>query len=240
MNLRIDIERRSQSAIEALLKAHDYYEDTRSAWTIVCEKIRLNNEQFRWTNVTTGTVTGESDLVTKAQLYLAKELPESTFLQFVSIFEGFVADLLRIWLRRYPKSLSSKKQVNFGTILNAQNLDDVIQEIVDKEVDEVFYGPPVAWFSYFKEKLNWMYPDGADVDKIAEIKTTRDILVHNNGIINAVYLSKAGQGARGAEGQRVEVDEVYHRETWKLLHGVIEKLRDIALNKLPKESQNPA
>lgn len=238
MSLRKDIEQRSISAIEALRNAHDYHADTIGAWQIV-QATTKKNEPL-WTNVTTGTVTTDSDLVTKAQLYLAKELPESTFLQFVSIFEGFVADLLRIWLKGYPKSLSSKKQVDLDTILNAQHLDDVIQEIVNKEIESVFYGRLAAWFKYFKDQLKWEYPDRADVDKIAEIKAARDILVHNNGIINAVYLSKAGQSARGAEGQRLEVDEVYHRETWKLLHGVIEKLRDIVLNKLPNESQNPA
>ena len=42
-----------------------------------------------------------------------------------------------------------------------------------------------------------------------EIKATRDLLVHNAGRINHIYISKAEDKARGDIGDKVVIDENY-------------------------------
>jgi hypothetical protein len=43
----------------------------------------------------------------------------------------------------------------------------------------------------------------------SEIKATRDIIVHNNGVINDKYIEKAGSAARGDVGDTIQVDIEY-------------------------------
>src|SRR5687767_12971953 len=97
--------------------AHDYYADTKVAWQIVEQFVAAGNT-FTNRNLVTGTDTTQADLVGKAQGYVARHLAEATFQQFISIFEAFFLDLLRLWLLAHPQSLS-KKQVEVGSILDA-------------------------------------------------------------------------------------------------------------------------
>ena len=75
-------------------------------------------------NQTTGTVTHRSQLALKANGYVTEQLTEATFQQFLSIFEHFYFDLLRLWLTAYPQSLG-KKTLEFRKILEMPDKDSV-------------------------------------------------------------------------------------------------------------------
>jgi hypothetical protein len=60
----------------------------------------------------------------------------------------------------------------------------------------------------------------------AEMKASRDLIVHNNGQINRLYLDKAGRLARGQIGSELSIDEDYFEEVIKnakLLSGTIQR-----------------
>jgi hypothetical protein len=57
-------------------------------------------------------------------------------------------------------------------------------------------------------------------------------LVHNRGIANKTYESKAGKLARYRDGQRVDVPEHYHRETWELIRKVVTDTANAAVAKV--------
>ena len=81
-----------------LNSAHDYYADTKIAWRLV-QKVIAAGEQISTRNKTTGTVTTQVELFAKSSGYVAVQLTEATFQQFISIFECFLLDLLQLWLR---------------------------------------------------------------------------------------------------------------------------------------------
>src|SRR5438477_5995493 len=104
-------------ALADLNAAHDYYIDSKSAWHIVRDDIYAGRTlQIR--NLATGTVTTQADLLRKAPGYMAEQLAEATFQQFIAIFESFFFELLRLWLLAYPQSLIGKK-VDFKAVLEA-------------------------------------------------------------------------------------------------------------------------
>src|SRR4051794_6659871 len=90
-----------------LTSAHDYYVNTKIAWRLVHNVITAGNV-FTIRNATTGTVTTQAELATKARGYVTEQLTEATFQQFISIFENFYFDLLRLWLTAYPQSLGKR------------------------------------------------------------------------------------------------------------------------------------
>src|SRR5438093_12989508 len=108
--------------------AHNYHNDTVFAWSIVVQFITAGNS-FALHNRTTGTTTTQAELAVKAQDYQTEQLAEATFQQFISIFEYFFFDLLRLWLVTYPQSLTGK-QVSFKDVLDATDKDAVTLLVV--------------------------------------------------------------------------------------------------------------
>src|SRR5271166_1396433 len=108
--------------------------DTTVAWRIV-HKVVKSGYTFNNRNSATGTMTTQADLANKARGYVAEQLTEATFQQFISTFENFFFDLLRSWLTTYPQSLGGK-QVDFKTVLDAPDKDAVTQLVVNKELND--------------------------------------------------------------------------------------------------------
>jgi hypothetical protein len=211
--------------------AHDYYSDTRTAWEIVNEFAAAGNTFFTQ-NLTTGTETTQADLPRRAVVYVAVQLAEATFQQFISIFENFFFDLLRLWLSAYPQNLSGKK-VDVKAILDAPDKETILQFIVDREVNEIMYDRPTGWFAYFESMAKIGCPTADEIDRIAEAKACRDVLAHNRGVSNKVYVSKAGKLARFKEGQRIDITEQYHQQTWELIRKVATDISNASIAKFP-------
>ena len=83
--------------------------------------------------------------------------PKRRFQQFVSLFENFFFDLLRFWLIAYPRSLGGKR-IEFKTVLDAPDKDTITQLVVDKELNEVLYERPAAWFAYLEIRSSLAAP----------------------------------------------------------------------------------
>jgi hypothetical protein len=213
-----------------LTAAHDYYTDTKLAWDIV-RRFVDGGKSFSSQSTTTGTVTTQSDLVGKSHAYVAGHLTEATFLQFISIFENFFFDLVRLWLTAYPKNLSGKK-VDFEDVLAAPDKDAITAQVVGRELNEFLYKRPAGWFDYLEEKAKLGCPTRDEVAEVAERKASRDVLVHNRGVASKTYESKAGSLARYSDGQRIDIPEQYHRKTWELLRKVVADVSDAAAAKV--------
>lgn len=102
---------------------------------------------------------------------------------------------------------------------------------MDKELDNLKYERVAEWFSYLNRLAKLGCPAVDEIEKLAEIKASRDILVHNKGITNATYLSKAGNQARYQEGEKMEIPEQYHRESWEIIRKVIRDVSEAAIKK---------
>ena len=217
--------------LEDLNTAHDYFVDTKIAWMIV-HKVVQSGRMFGNRNATTGTVTTQAELDRKAKRYVAEQLAEATFQQFISIFENYFFDLLRLWLKAYPQNLMGRK-VDFKVVLDAPDKEAITLLVVEKELNEVLYDRPAGWFAYLEDKLKLGCPTPTEIERIAEAKATRDVLVHNRGVATKTYESKAGKLARDKDGQRIDIPEYYHRETWELLRKAIADIANAAIAKLP-------
>ena len=63
------------------------------------------------------------------------------------------------------------------------------------------------------------------------MKATRDILEHNAGVVNDIYIRKAGNRTRYAVGDLVEIDDSYHFASWRLIKKVAADLTAAAIAK---------
>lgn len=130
----------------------------------------------------------------------------------------------------YPASLS-KKQVDFSEILAAPDMAAVTELVVNKEVSERSYERPERWFEYLQSKVKLRAPTLDEIERIAEAKATRDVLVHNRGLINKNYLSKAATRARRQPGDKIDVPEQYHQDTFQLIRKLVVDISEGAIGK---------
>jgi hypothetical protein len=158
----------------------------------------------------------EQDLPARAQGYVAEELASSTLQQFVSIFENFLSDALRAWLLAHPQSLS-KRQLSGKEIIDLPDKTAIVDALVEKELKDVFYDRPANWFQYLNDHVNTGSPSATEGDIFGEIKATRDVLVHGQGIANKYYVDKAGTAARAQLGQALDIPEPYHQRSWEII-----------------------
>ncbi len=87
--------RAKQFALNALVTAHDYYTDTKVAWSLVQAWVDLGNT-FNVTSVVTGNVVNHQNIALKVREYHSVRLAEDTFQRFISVLEVFLPEVLRI------------------------------------------------------------------------------------------------------------------------------------------------
>jgi hypothetical protein len=217
------------AALADLDAVHDYYTNSVAAWRFVVRYIQRGGKAHVY-NRATGNVTTEKDLPGKAHLYVTEYLTAATFQQFVSLFEDFVFGVMRQWLLAYPQRLE-RKQIPVAVVLTAADLASVKLAVVNRELNELSYRRVREWFSYLEDLVKLGCPTADDIDRLAEIKATRDVYVHNRGVAGAIYVEKAGDKKRCDVGQRLDLPEQYHRESWLLIRKVVSDVSTAAVGK---------
>jgi hypothetical protein len=229
MPLADEIRDLSTRTLSALAASHDYFTYSKRVWRLLSDDVKAGRTlSFR--NQTTRTAVDEQTLVDRSQLYVTDYLAAFSFQHFVSLFEDYVFGLLRLWLAAYPASLT-KKQIDMGAVLRASDKSAIVLAVVDKELNELKYERLADWFAYLDRLVRLGCPTAAEIEALTEIKASRDILVHNNGIANATYVAKAGPRARYRDGDRLEIPEPYHRTSWEAITSVVRAISAAAVAK---------
>ena len=218
MALIDELRRLHADSLAALDASHNYFAHTEGVWRLVQEWIR-EGHKLTIRDQLTGSVVDQSELPDLAQKYVTGYLATATFQHFVSLFEDFVFDFLRAWLIEYPGGLSGK-QVTFRTVLQCADKTEIVRSVVQKEVGDLAYERVDAWFKYLEKTAKLGCPNQDQVEQLAEIKASRDVLVHNKGIANSIYVDKSMGRARCHPGEMLEISEHYHRESWQLIRRV--------------------
>jgi len=167
---------------------------------------------------------GLSDLTIKAKelpthLTRAKDeyLAPLMFQNQVALFEYLFFDMLRLLLVDKPLHLPSNRKIEYSEIFDAQTKEEIIGAMVDRELNELKFKNVQEWFLYLEKLVSDCKTSACDQEHIAEAKATRDLLVHNAGVVNDIYLKKAGNHARYKIGENVHVGGDYSRDIWQLL-----------------------
>lgn len=151
--------------------------------------------------------------------FAKNELYENLLVSSVSRFEFFLSDVIGAVLKHSPKKLvigpkggDSGKQVTVQLVVDADSLEELIDDVIEQRLQSIFHAEPKEYCTYF----NAVSELGITQGKFAsffEIKATRDLIVHNSLRVNDLYLKKAGNLGRGKLGQKLEVDKEYFEKS---------------------------
>ncbi|MBD3672679.1 MAG: hypothetical protein HUJ26_04050 [Planctomycetaceae bacterium] len=230
MALLDEIRLHCESALQMLDSTHDFYSHSKSAWRLSQTLVERGHAISFQNLLTNHTIEGE-EIPRLAQNYISGYLATATFQQFVSHFETFIFGFIGSWLNQYPQSLA-KKTVEFNEVIQSSDRSEIIDKVVQKELIDLAYGGVRNWFTYLEKLVNLNAVSDGDITTITEIKASRDVLVHNNGIVNTIYQQKSGENARFQVGDSMEIPESYHRSSWESLKSTIQKLSQAAIDKL--------
>ena len=228
-----EISQLRDESLSALDASHNYFVHTQSAWRLVQQMVQQGH-RVTIRNQATGNTVNETELSSLAQGYVTGYLASATFQHFVSLFERFALEFARRWLIQYPGSLSDK-ELKFRTVLESVDRDGIVAAVVEKEVHRLAYQRIRDWFGYLERIAELGRPNHDEIERLAEIKASRDVLVHNDGIANSVYVDKSMGRARFADGDKLELPEHCHRESWELIKQVVTGVADAAIKKLAND-----
>lgn len=225
-----DIKALSERVHADLEAAHDYYFNTKRVWRLV-KQLVADGQHFTIVNRATEEEADEKAITSLSRRYVAVELASATLERYVAILEDYLVSLHRGWLVQYPGTIQ-KKQLSLSEILPLPDKAAIIDRFIDKELRDFAHKRPEEWFEEFGKFAKLGCPTADQIERICEIKATRDILVHNRGVVNWIYLDKSKNQARYAEGDIIETPDEYLRESWDLIKIIVRDMSAAATLKL--------
>lgn len=129
-------------------------------------------------------------------------------------FENIISDIFRNIISKYTEVYLNNKNVKYTDILKSNSIEEMKEILIDEEVEIIMRQNIFDWIKILKDK------HGVSIDinnlyfkEFIEAYYRRNILVHNNGIINNDYiigLKKVGLEVRDSyKGRKVRIDTDY-------------------------------
>ncbi len=120
-----------------------------------------------------------------------KILYESSLINLIIYFELLLGGLLRKRLCEHPETSGiQNKSLPLEEIRKLGSLENAEDYLIEKEVENTMRGSFEEWRKFFntKTKLRFDFLKN-DEPEINEILQSRNLLVHNGGVVNNIYIS---------------------------------------------------
>lgn len=153
--------------------------------------------------------------LSKSSLHSAL-LHRSSLVTLVSSAEWFLSQLLHVFLEEHPEAAGlHKKTLTFAELKQFGSVEDARRHVLDETVEEVLRSSIGDWLTFLREKVHLKlgYLEGVQ-DALVETYQRRNVIVHNGGIVNSIYLSRTPEALRwkGPPEIPVEVSREYLHE----------------------------
>lgn len=143
----------------------------------------------------------------------------------VTYFENTIANIIKADLKKHPKRMSlDTKTVPYKMLEMSNSIDDVRNLLIENEVMTMMYKSVSDWIDYFRKSIKLKLTYVLEVlSKLTEVIARRNIIVHNDGIVNNVYLNLVSEEYRLGinNGDILKVDKQYILNTMDLIESVI-------------------
>ncbi len=167
------------------------------------------------------------DIINTIKFHADRGLFETFIVTMVSRMETHLQDCLRHAIEAFSEKISvlagEKPHIPLELVLCAGDKQQILASFIDLKCKDLMFQSPQDYIKRFEKVLSVELPDDL-VKKYIEIKATRDVLIHNQGITNELYLRKAKELARASVGEVIPIDRsyfIYVVETLKKLAGAI-------------------
>jgi hypothetical protein len=157
----------------------------------------------------------KEDLLLKYQFLAYQQLSVNGLVQLVTIVETMLGDVVRAVVVRYPQKLGGKRTFSIQAVLESTSLEEVHLRATDALLNELAYKSPSEFADSVQSLLSVNLLECPAFHRYMEVKATRDIFVHNQGVANDVYIRKAGSHARVKSRMKLPADIKYFLESYE-------------------------
>lgn len=173
----------------------------------------------------------------------ARPLLEMLLSRGVDNYLAYVSDLLASIFTIRPDTLKSENEkVSLELVLSHTSMDTLVQALAERRVDQLSFKGMRKLSTYLSNQLAFDLFDTKDTaEAIVEIVEIRNIIAHNRGIVNKIFVSRVRHSYLTV-GQPVPIDE-------SIAMGAINTLADSVIDvdarginkfRLPTVPSNPA
>jgi hypothetical protein len=157
-----------------------------------------------------------------------QELIEMLLSRAVDNFQVYLVQVIRDVLQKKPVILSSRTQeLTLGYILQFDSIGSLTLDIIEAKMSSLSYqgfGEVETWCQ--ERGIPLVIPDGFR-EAIVELIATRNLIIHNRGLVDARYLaSNPNSSYKGGAKRQIEIDDLL--DAHRLLNRVV-SLSDSAI-----------
>ncbi len=160
-------------------------------------------------------------------------LSESTIMMLLVKYEDAIAGIYRYLLEAFPNAYLSDKSITYSELVSFDtDIEEIKERFINKEIEEFMRLPISEWYKSFesKQKAKFIF-DENEFDKFKEVYYRRNLIVHNQGVVNEIYMKNVPTCSVDL-GERLHVGEEYLNQAFllarKVLIGTVWGLRKTA------------
>ena len=132
-------------------------------------------------------------------------LYSGSLMLLITYFENLISGVMKKDFTRYPGRVAlNEKSVSYKLLTEVQNVEEIKSILIDQEVANKMYGSFLDWKKFFQKQLKLEVKCWEDnLATIQEIIARRNIFVHNNGVINSLYVGMIENCEKSRIGENI-------------------------------------
>jgi hypothetical protein len=138
---------------------------------------------------------------------LERQLPpfilQMALVHAYTLFENYIADVVRLRLQAHPRQVGLKKQVTVADVLAFASREELLASIIENELNQVMHLPIVAILESLRSRFGLRGLSPAHDKELELLSLTRNCVVHNAGKVDQKL---ATADSSFVLGQSIEVD----------------------------------
>ena len=109
-----------------------------------------------------------------------------------SFFEVLLSELIQLFYSMNPRALPADTgKLSLAELRELGSIEDAEEYLVSREIDAILYEGVDEQLAYFNRRLNVdLNPLSVERPLLIEIFQRRNLLIHNNGVVNRQYLAR--------------------------------------------------
>lgn len=129
------------------------------------------------------------------QLSHIQLLYKNSLISLLSSVEWFFAQILHYYYDKYPTASGiNKKELTFENLKTFETINDAQNYLIEEKIESILRGNIESWFEHLKKDLKLSMGYLSDnLKELIEISQRRNLIVHNGGVINSIYLTKVDE-----------------------------------------------
>lgn len=144
-------------------------------------------------------------------------LSESVLMMLLIKYEESISKIFRYLIMKHPQAFLSDKSITYSELISLNsNIEDIKERFISREIEAIMREPISDWYDSFKkrQKAKFLFEDNI-FERFKEVYYRRNLVVHNQGIVNEVYLNNI-RDKQLLVGDQLEVDKEYLENAFSL------------------------